>query len=147
MQTSQTQPSHLAQRALAALTALAAVAALLAGLGSATASADAASESIFGPSMSLTFTKANAKVTGSGALVSVKCEGPVDGTCVGTLALRVGSSTHKAPFSVLGGNKQTLVVPLGDDGEAAAGHRIRAVASTVQPLGAPTDRERTLRLR
>jgi hypothetical protein len=144
MKTSQTQPSRLVQRALAALTALAVAAALTAP---AAASADSGAESVFGPSMSLIFTKANAKVTPSGAVVSVKCEGPVQGTCTGTLSLRVGSSTHKAPFSVLGGNKQTLVVPLGGDGDGAAGHRVRAVASTVQPLGAPADRERNLRLR
>jgi hypothetical protein len=147
MKTSQTQPSHLAQRALAALTALVATVALAAAFAPAAASADAATEAVFGPSMSLTFTRANAKVAGSGAVVAVKCEGPAEGTCVGTISLRVGSTTHKAPFSVLGGNKQTVVVPLGDDGEGPAGRRVHAVASTVQPLGAPADRERSLRLR
>lgn len=88
--------------------------------------------------MSLEFTRSTARVVGSGALVFVKCTGSDAGICTGTVALKLGGSSHKVPFSVVGGCDQSLVVPLGSDRKAfdrAGGRTALAVASTAQPLG------------
>ncbi|HVO53313.1 MAG TPA: hypothetical protein VMT37_02765 [Solirubrobacterales bacterium] len=147
MKTSQTQRSHLARRALAALTALAATAALAAGLGSAAASASEVPAALLGPSVNVSFTRQSANLVGDSAVVAVKCKGPQGSSCTGTVALHLGGATHKASFYVQGGVRQNVIVPLGADGEAAAGRRARAVAETVQPLGAPRESERLLRLK
>jgi hypothetical protein len=135
----------------ARLATLAGAAALLvAVLAPAAATAEGTPESVLGPRMSLVFTKDTAQVVGDKALVLVKCLGSQTGTCVGTVSLDLEGDTHKVPFSVLGGHKQSLVVPLGseDDRPArTAGRKALAVASTVQPLGPCHEAERTLRLK
>jgi hypothetical protein len=118
-----------------------------AALAPAGAAAEGITESAFGPRMSLAFSKDSAKVVGDKALVAVKCLGPQEGTCVGTVSLSLDGATHKVPFSVLGGHRQNLVVPLGCGEDGPAAGTARALASTVQPLGASREAERTLRLR
>ena len=148
MKTSQTRPSHLAHRALGALAALTAAAVIAVGFGPATAAADEVPDSLAGPSVNLAFPGQSATVVDSGAVIAVKCKGPRGSSCTGTVALHLGGATHKASFSVEGGARQSIVVPLGRDGGAAvARHRARVVASTMQPLGACRHTERVLRLR
>ncbi len=134
------------KRVRASLAALAAAALLGAALGPASAGAETGAESLYGPSMRLAFTGGKAKLTGVGAVVAVKCKGPRGGTCAGTVSLRFAGATHKAPFSIAGGNRQRVVVPLGADGERARHRRAHAVASTAQPLGAYRHAARVLRL-
>ncbi len=147
MKTNQAQPSHLAQRALAALAAVAATVALAAGLGSASASADEVPASLLGPSVNVAFPRQSASVVGNSAVVAVKCKGPQGSSCTGTVTLYLGGAAHKASFYVEGGVRQNVIVPLGADGDSASGRRARAVAETVQPLGACRESERLLRLR
>lgn len=135
-----------ANRVRSSLVAIAAAALLAAALAPA-ASAESATESPFGPSMNLTFNRAKATTVGSGALVSVRCQGPESGTCVGTVTLYTGTGPHKAPFSVVGGHEQSLFVPTGGLTDQRSQGRVRAVAKTVQPLGACRETERLLRLR
>ncbi|HEV7563567.1 MAG TPA: hypothetical protein VGO24_08695 [Solirubrobacterales bacterium] len=135
----------------ARLATLAGAAVLLAmAVAPAGAAAEGTPESVLGPRMSLVFTKDTAQVVGAKALVLVKCLGSQTGTCVGTVSLDVQGDAHKVPFSVLGGHKQSLVVPLGsgqDRPARAAARKAVAVASTVQPLGPCHEAERTLRLK
>lgn len=113
--------------------------------GAATAAPGTGSEE-----MSLEFTRSTARVVGSGALVFVKCTGPSSGLCTGTVALRLGAKSHKAPFSVVGGASQNVVVPLGSDREAfdrAGGKTALAVASTAQALGSYVETTGVLHLK
>ncbi len=141
-----TSRDRSANRVRSGLVAIAAAAVLAAALAPA-ASAESATESPLGPSMNLTFNRAKAKTVGNGALVSVRCQGPAGGTCVGTVTLFTGTGPHKVPFSVIGGHEQSLFVPTGDLAEQRSPGRVRAVAKTVQPLGACRETERLLRLR
>ncbi len=127
--------------AAAALTALAATAA-----SPAAAESEIPLASPMAPSMTLSFAGRSAKMVGSRAVFSVRCKGPRNGTCAGTVTLSVGGRDHKAAFSVLGGHRQSLVVPIGSGAARPAKHRVRAVAETVQDLGACHETERFLRL-
>jgi hypothetical protein len=132
----------------ARLAAVAVTVGLLAtAVAPAAAGAEAGSESPLGPSMSLAFARGQAKVVGTGALLSVKCRGPESGTCIGTVSLLAGGSAHKTPFSIGGGREQNIVVPLGSDGGRVTRGRVRALARTLQPLGACRETERVLSLR
>ncbi len=94
------------------------------------ASADSALDA--GSEMSLVFTGETARLIGSSALVPVRCLGPQEGLCSGTVTLSVNGRKHKAPFSVVGGSAQGLVVPVGS---ADAGQSAVAVARTVRASG------------
>ena len=127
------------------LASLAAASFLGAALVPATAGAEIVADTPYGLSMSLAFTGTKAKIVGTGAVVAVRCKGSRSGSCTGTLSLRVGATTHKAAFSVPGGHRQTIVVPLGSDDNGSGQDRVRAVAKTVQPLGSCHRTERFLR--
>lgn len=135
----------------ARLATLAAASTILAGLAlPAAAAAETAAEYVSGPRMTLTFARDTARLTGAGAVVSVRCNGPRSGVCAGTLSLEIEGASHKAPFSVMGGQRRSLVVPLGDDASQSSDAGVRralAVASTMQPLGAPALTEQVLRVK
>lgn len=133
-------------RALAGLGSVV-VALLLVAAVPAPAGAETASESLYGPSMRLTFADPDARLVGAGAVVSVRCVGPVSGSCTGTVSMRVAGAAHKVAFSVLGGRRQQLVVPLGADRKQLAKKRATAVARTMQPLGSDRHQRRVLRLK
>jgi hypothetical protein len=100
--------------------------------------------------MTLVFARDTARDTGAGAVVSVRCNGPRSGVCAGTVSLDLEGQAHKAPFSVMGGHRQSVVVPLGSDATDSAdsdSRRALAVASTMQPLGPCALAERVLRLK
>ena len=145
--TGKSSMGHLKAR-LATLAGAAVLAAAI--LAPASAAAEGTPESVLGPRMSLVFTKDTAQVIGDKALVSVKCLGSQSGTCVGTVSLDVEGAGHKVPFSVFGGRKQNLVVPLGSEADRtarSADRRALALASTLQPLGPCHEAERALRLK
>lgn len=83
---------------------------------------------------SLVFTAETARLVGSTALVPVKCLGPREESCTGTVTLTANGRKHKAPFSVIGGTSQSLAVPVGS-GRGLTERRAVAVARTLQPLG------------
>ena len=130
-------------------TLVAAITLLAALVTPAAAAAESASDFVSGPRMTLVFARDTARETGAGAVLSVKCLGPRSGACAGTVSLELEGQTYKAPFSVIGGHRQSLVVPLGSDASASRGsgpQRALAVASTMQPLGAPALTEQVLRV-
>jgi hypothetical protein len=138
--------SRSSKRARAGLAALAAAALLGATLGPAAAGAETGAESLYGPSMRLAFSGHRVQLVGSGAVVPVRCKGPRSGSCTGTVSLHFAGVTHKAAFSVAGGHRQSVVVPLGADRDRVGTQRLRAVASTVQPLGSCRHAQRLLHL-
>jgi hypothetical protein len=95
--------------------------------------------------LSLTFPSGKAQLTGSQALILVKCLGSKTGACNGTLTLTTSGNKHKVPFSVIGGTSQALTVPLGSDARAAK--RAVAVARTAQASGAYIRSSEVLHLR
>ena len=136
---------------MARLATLATAATLLLALAlPAAASAESATEFVSGPRMTLVFAGDTARETGAGAVVSVKCQGPRSGVCAGTLSLDLGEGIHKVPFSVMGGHRQSVVVPLGSDASVSSEsgpRRAFAVASTMQPLGPCAQSEHVLRIK
>lgn len=84
--------------------------------------------------MSLSFAGRTARLVGPDALVLVKCTGSHNGICSGTVTLSAGGKKHKVPFSVVGGNRQSLTVPVGLSKALGATSGL-AVAKTVQPSG------------
>jgi hypothetical protein len=123
---------------------------LVAAVVPALASAESAAEFVSGPRMTLVFARDTAHITGAGAVLSVKCVGPRSGVCAGTLSVELDGQTFKAPFSVIGGHRQSQVVPLGStatDSRDSGPRRAFATASTMQPLGAPALTEQVLRVK
>ncbi|MGE5409160.1 MAG: hypothetical protein ACM3NV_11170 [Syntrophothermus sp.] len=133
-------------RGRAALAAVVAVAALLLPALPAAAAAEELPASALGPEMRLGFAGHSARMVGSHVLLSVRCRGPLSGTCAGTVSLGSGGAGRTVPFSIAGGRAQGLLVPFGERGNHAPA-RVRAVARTMQPLGAFRETERLLRLR
>lgn len=135
----------------ARLATLAAASTILAALAlPAAAAAETAAEYVSGPRMTLTFARDTAHLTGAGAVLSVKCNGPRSGVCAGTVSLELEGVRHKAPFSAIGGQRRSLVVPLGDgaaESSDSGARRALATASTMQPLGAPALVEQVLRIK
>jgi hypothetical protein len=119
--------AHGARRLLASGLALAC-------LATAAIPVAASAESVVDPSseMSLVFTAETARLVGTSALVPVRCLGPQQGLCSGTVTLSVKGRKHKAPFSLVGGSAQSLVMPVGG---AEAGQSAVAVAKTVRASG------------
>ncbi len=121
------------------------VAALLA---SAVPAGSAAGSSPFdgGSPMSLVFMRPTARVVGSEALVSVKCVGSRNAVCSGTVSIAVAHRRHQTPFSVSGGSRQSLAVPVGP--RRTVGNTLgRAVANTAQPSGGYVRIREALRFR
>jgi hypothetical protein len=130
--------------------AAAVVGALVVALLLATAAATgarAASSSSGVPHTKLKFAGPNARLVGSRAVVLVFCFAPRSQSCAGTASLRVAGADHEIAFSIRGGRRQHLAIPLGADRRRVDRRRIRALAETVQPLGSPQRVRRLLRVR
>jgi hypothetical protein len=96
------------------------------------------------------FATKSAKISGPGAIVSVRCTGTAAGSCDGTLSLHLGGGTHKVPYTIAAGAREIVVVPLGDPSKRAWRRQPRtgvAVTRTVQPLGGLVRSSRLLHLR
>ncbi|HET6571876.1 MAG TPA: hypothetical protein VFG58_10370 [Solirubrobacterales bacterium] len=96
--------------------------------------------------MSLVFVRPTARVVGSQALISVRCVGSRNAVCSGTVSISVAHRRHRAPFSVGGGSRQSLAVPVGPR-RAVDGALGRAVANTAQPSGGYVRIREALRFR
>ena len=99
-----------------------------------------------GGEMSLLFARPSARVVGGQALILVRCEGSRRGICSGTVTISIDGRRHRAPFSLIGGTRQSLTVGVGS-GQRLRGRRARAIASTAQPAGGYVRERETLRFR
>ena len=100
--------------------------------------------------MTLSFTRATARIAGPGALVQVRCTGSSAARCIGTISLTAAGGVHKAPYSIGKGRRQYVVVPLGSDRrllDRLETARATATASTVQVGGAAVRTKRALKLK
>jgi hypothetical protein len=97
--------------------------------------------------MSVEFTRDRASLVGPRALVSVRCSGLAAYACEGTLVLKGVGGAHKVPYSIERGERQILVVPLGDeDTEVDPGCKARVVARTLQLTGGTVRTSGVLRI-
>lgn len=96
--------------------------------------------------VSLAFGSGTARLVGSHALVRVRCTGPREGLCNGTVTLSVRGKKHEVPVSLGGGSVKSLAVPVGP-GRHLSGRSAVAVARTVEPLGGYRHSARRLHLR
>ena len=94
--------------------------------------------------MSLRFPQRHAGLLGPRALVPVECSGEAAVACEGTLVLRGHGRTHKVPYVIQSGIRQSLVVPLGAG--VSHGSRARVVARTLQWTGRTVRTTRVLRI-
>lgn len=94
--------------------------------------------------MSLQFPQRHAGLLGPRALVPVECSGEAAAACEGTLVLRGHGRTHKVPYVIQSGVRQSLVVPLGDG--VSHGSRARVVARTLQWTGRTVRTSSVLRI-
>ena len=94
--------------------------------------------------MSIQFPQRHADLLGPRALVPVECSGEAATACEGTLVLTGHGSTHKVPYVIQAGVRQSLAVPLG--GGADHGSRARVVARTLQWTGGTVRTSSVLRL-
>lgn len=77
--------------------------------------------------------------------VPVECVGGPTGFCSGTLAVTVRGKRSVSSFSVQGGSRETVLVPLPAAGGARPS-KVAAVATTTQPLGPAITRRALLHL-
>jgi hypothetical protein len=96
--------------------------------------------------MELDFAGDSVQAAAGEVAVPVDCSGLAGGFCSGTITLSWSGRRGAAPFSVRGGGKETILVPLSVETRAGHPARLSAVASTVQPLGAPVTRKAALHL-
>jgi hypothetical protein len=117
---------------LSALVVIAALACLAFAAGTGIAAPTGATE--------LEFAADTAEAAAGQVAVPVECVGEPTGLCSGTLALSWHGKRSVSTFSVIGGSRDTVFVPL------AAGRRakISAVATTSQSLGPAVVRKATL---
>jgi hypothetical protein len=100
--------------------------------------------------MTVRFPSHTARVSGPGALVSVRCTGSADRECTGTLTLEGLSESHSVSYAVGRGERRQLVVPLGAERsffDGIASPKMRVVAETMQPTGSSVRTARLLRFR
>lgn len=96
--------------------------------------------------MELDFAGDSVQAAAGEVAVPVACSGVPGGFCSGTITLSWSGKRSTVPFSVRGGGKETVLVPLRVETRAGHPARLSAVASTVQPLGAPVTRKAALYL-
>jgi len=94
--------------------------------------------------MSIQFPQRHADLLGPRALVPVECSGEAAAACEGTLVLRGHGGTHKVPYVIQSGVRQSLAVPLGSG--ADHGSRARVVARTLQWTGGTVRTSSVLRI-
>jgi hypothetical protein len=118
---------HLAV-ALLALLGLAAILGPAASLAAPPAEAPGA--------MELVFTSDTARSGGGQLAVPVECQGDANGYCSGELTLSRAGERQTVPFSVAGGERESLYVPFA--APRGRGWKVHGVATTAQRLGPPS---------
>lgn len=109
------------------------VAACLAIPASAGAEASASSGA-----MALVFASGEAHEAAGNVAVPVRCLGPGTGFCSGVVTLSRSGHGISIPFSVRGGGREVLFVPLRLGGRGHHPRRVHGVATTDQALGPVT---------
>ena len=102
------------------------------------------------PGISIALPSKTARISGPGALVLVKCVGSGSRECAGTLTVEGLSEDHTVSYSVVKGERRSLVVPLGSEREfftGIAAPKMRVVAETMQPTGSSVRTVRVLRFK
>jgi hypothetical protein len=120
-------------RRLAALFSVLGIAACMAIPASAGAGA-----SLSAPGMSLAFASGKARNVADNVAVPVQCVGGGRGFCSGVVTLSRKGHRIAIPFSVRGGSREVLFVPLRLGPGTSRSRKVYGVATTVQPLGPPT---------
>jgi hypothetical protein len=94
------------------------------------------------PSMTsgtLVFAGARARAIGPANIaVPVRCLGGEAEFCAGAVTLMRNGHRHSVAFSLRGGSSQSLFVPLRHGDWGTRPRKVRALASTTEPLGAPS---------
>lgn len=94
---------------------------------------------ISAPGMTLVFKDSQARSIGDTTVaLPVRCLGDGRAFCSGVVTLSRNGHRHTVPFSVRGGCQEALFVPLRHGIWKGHPRKVRALASTSQPLGAPT---------
>jgi len=99
--------------------------------------ATAARSEIPSSSETLVFGTTTARTVGGAVVIPVECLGARRGFCAGVVTLSWGGHRSSEPFSVRGGGKDTLFVPLRIDRTHSGGVKVRGVAATAQSVGPP----------
>lgn len=89
--------------------------------------------------MSLVFSAAKTRSVADNVAVPVECVGDTHGFCSGNVTLSRSGHRISIPFSVQGGSRDVLFVPLSLGGHADHPRKVHGVATTVQPLGPATN--------
>ncbi len=122
-------------------TKLTAAAAVLGLVGAIAIPATAGADSL-ASGMSLVFANGKTHAVAGNVAVPVECLGE-NGFCSGNVTLSRAGHRVSIPFSVEGGGKETLYVPLRLEGRSHA-KKVHGVATTVQPQGSPTSNKEFL---
>jgi len=96
--------------------------------------------------MELVFAGGNVKSIAGQLGVPVRCFGSSRGFCSGTVTLSSGARHSTSTFSVPGGAREMVFVPLRLDGPNSAVAKVHGVATTAQRLGPPRSVESYLRV-
>lgn len=101
--------------------------------------ATAGATSSIAEGMSLVFSAGKARSVAENVAVPVECLGDSHGFCSGNVTLSRNGHRISIPFSVRGGSREVLFVPLSLGGNAGHPRKVHGVATTVQPLGPATN--------
>jgi hypothetical protein len=93
-----------------------------------------------GTGVELVFAGDTARSLAGEVAVPVECLGESRGFCSGTVTLSRAGRHRTIPFSTRGGGRESLLVPF-PDADVGTALKLRATATTSQPLGSPTSRE------
>jgi hypothetical protein len=122
-------------------TKLTAAVAVLGLVGAIAIPATAGADSV-ASGMTLVFANGNAHAVAGNVAVPVECLG-AGGFCSGNVTLSRSGHRISVPFSVEGGSKETIYVPLRVEGKAHA-KKVHGVATTIQPQGPATSTKQYL---
>ncbi|MBS1885395.1 MAG: hypothetical protein JSS97_20790 [Actinobacteria bacterium] len=94
--------------------------------------------------MTLVFASDSTHEAAGNVAVPVQCLGPDNGFCSGVVTLSRSGHSTSIPFSVRGGGREVLFVPLRLGGRADHPRRVHGVATTDQALGPATSAKQFL---
>jgi hypothetical protein len=94
--------------------------------------------------MTLLFSGGKAHTVADNVAVPVECVGSGNGFCSGVVSLSRDGHRITVPFSVEGGAHEVLFVPLKVKTDKRHPRKVHGVATTTQPIGAPTSTQEYL---
>jgi hypothetical protein len=126
------------------------LAAILCALCFGAASIVPAASALAGPppsAMELVFASETAQRLGGQLGVPVRCLGESTGFCSGTVTLSRAGHSVSTPFSVMGGAREIVFVPLRLDRSTKGSTTVHGTATTAQRPGPPRSVQSLLRVR